>query len=179
MATANEKVLANVLHEVITHMMGIIQDDDATLDSLLELQYKVDEIMTQSIEEKQEVKKGMSWDDRYYYTGCNILDMRVEERPTVCEFIVTHYGKIVLQFYYDKTLQFILQPNGNGFSIAQRRPLCGRAQLRNTLAKLAKAEEAEPGTYAKRFYVPQEYLGAPTIFRDEKVNETAQAVESD
>lgn len=171
MATANEKELANIISTFITHVMGII-DDEATLNDLLELQNKCADIST------QEERKGMSWDDRYYYTGCNILDMREEERPEVCEFIVTHYGKEVLHFYYDRTLQFILQPNGDGFSVAQRRPLCGRAQLRNTLAKLAKAEEAEPGTYAKRFYVPQNYLGKPTIFKDKNVIEQALSVEA-
>lgn len=172
MATLNEKVLANVLHDLINHVMSST-NDNATLEALLELQYKVDEISV------QEEKKGMSWDDRYYYTGCNILDMREEERPEVCEFIVTHYGKEVLHLYYDKTLQCILQPNGKGFSVAQRRPLCGRAQLRNTLAKLAKAEEAEPGTYAKRFYLPQNYLGAPTIFKDNNAIEEVQSVEAE
>lgn len=172
MATLNEKVLANVLHDVICHVISLT-NDESTIESLLELQYKVDDISV------QEEKKGMSWDDRYYYTGCNILDMREEERPEVCEFIVTHYGKEVLHFYYDRTLQFILQPNGDGFSVAQRRPLCGRAQLRNTLAKLAKAEEAEPGTYAKRFYVPQNYLGKPTIFKDKNAIEQTLSVEAE
>lgn len=172
MATANEKVLANVLSDLITHVMGTI-DDEATLNALLDLQNKCADIST------QEERKGMSWDDRYYYTGCNILDMREEERPEVCEFIVTHYGKEVLHFYYDRTLQYILQPNGDGFSFAQRRPLCGRAQLRNTLAKLAKAEEAEPGTYAKRFYIPQNYLGKPTIFKDKNAIEQTLSVEAE
>lgn len=172
MATANEKLMASIIYDLCNHLM-LLEDDKNSLDELSELQTKVSEIMT------QEEKKGMSWDDRYYYTGCNILDMREEERPEVCEFIVTHYGKEVLHFYYDRTLQFILQPNGDGFSVAQRRPLCGRAQLRNTLAKLAKAEEAEPGTYAKRFYVPQNYLGKPTIFKDNNVNEEAQSVEAE
>lgn len=172
MATANEKLMASIIYDLCNHLM-LLEDDKDSLDELSELQTKVSEIMT------QEEKKGMSWDDRYYYTGCNILDMREEERPEVCEFIVTHYGKEVLHFYYDRTLQFILQPNGDGFSVAQRRPLCGRAQLRNTLAKLAKAEEAEPGTYAKRFYVPQNYLGKPTIFKDKNVNEDVQSVEAE
>lgn len=172
MATANEKLMASIIYDLCNHLM-LLEDDKDSLDELSELQTKVSEIMT------QEEKKGMSWDDRYYYTGCNILDMREEERPEVCEFIVTHYGKEVLHFYYDRTLQFILQPNGDGFSVAQRRPLCGRAQLRNTLAKLAKAEEAEPGTYAKRFYVPKNYLGKPTIFKDKNVIEEAQSVEAE
>jgi hypothetical protein len=172
MATANEKLMASIIYDLCNHLM-LLEDDKDSLDELSELQNKVAEIIT------QEEKKGMSWDDRYYYTGCNILDMREEERPEVCEFIVTHYGKEVLHFYYDRTLQFILQPNGDGFSVAQRRPLCGRAQLRNTLAKLAKAEEAEPGTYAKRFYVPQNYLGKPTIFKDKNVIEEDQSVEAE
>lgn len=159
MATANEKILAGLIHDLTTHVMGLI-DDDASLDLLLKIQEAAGEISM------QEERKGMSHEDRYYYSGCNILDMRENERPNVCEFVITHYGKDVLHLYYDRKLQFILQPNGDGFSIACRRPLCGRAQLRNYFAKLAKTEEANPGAYAEKWYVPKAYMGQPTIFRD-------------
>lgn len=160
MATANEKKLANILHDVITHVMGLI-DDDPSLESLLKLQEETAKIIM------EDESKCMSWNDRYYYDGCNLLDLKPEERPTVCEFVITHYNKVVMRLYYDRNLEWILQPNGNGFSPACRRPLCGRAQLRNYLAKLAKAEEAEPGAYAKKYYLPANYLGAPIFFKDE------------
>ena len=84
----------------------------------------------------------------------------------MCEFTVSYGGKLVLEIYWDPTLQWILQPNEDKteFKPVAKRACPGqgakfKGSLTNFLRGLGEEELANPGSFANKYYVT-----APTVF---------------
>lgn len=149
---------------------GKVPDDLAALYDLLGIDNPIRKLAEGILAEEETAPihvKGAGV-PRFSYTGLDIPTMPQEERDKmdVCEFTVSYGGKLVLEIYWDKTLQWILQPNEDKteFKAVAKRPCPGqnakfKGSLTNFLRDLGEKELAEPGAFAKQYYVT-----APTVF---------------
>lgn len=166
MATKNEKLLAqgfNALYDLIVLMKSGLPDlvsksVDEKLESFKDLKESMNGILAQE-EETAKPFKGV--DSRYKYTGLEYLKMTQDERDKLdcCEFTVSQNGKLILDIFWDNTLQWILQPNEDKteFTPVRNRPFRGlNAKFSGTacqfLKEMADEEIVEPGSFAKKNY---------------------------
>lgn len=166
MCTKNEKTLALFLSTLCDELReNGVELSDKIVGMLPDIQAILDE-------EESAPKQGKGADDRFYYTGCEVITMTQEERNKlgICEFTVTYRGEQILHIYWDTTLEWIMQPcdDGESFQPTMRRKFPGQAYARSFLKKLAEEELAEPGTFAKKYYISR-----PTVIVRKKADEAA------
>lgn len=120
-----------------------------------------EEILAQEETAPVSAKSGVKSDDRYYYTGLEVLDMTQEQRDAlkVCEFTVKYHGEIILDVFWDTKLEWILKPNENktAFDLSDKRSFRGinakfKGSAMQYLKQLADAEREKPGTFAELHY---------------------------
>lgn len=173
MATKNEKLLAQAicnLNDVLSLFKPIELPDGSKPDfvKILGPIYKIaDEILAQPDEAPAAPSAGKKADNRFYYTGLEqVVKMSQAERDAlpgkVCKFSVTYQGKVILEAYWDKKLDWIMYPKDaqkTDFGYACKKPFGSRnaktsggpAQF---LQKLAQKEMEEPGSFASAYYPP-------------------------
>lgn len=166
MATKNEKSLALFLSTLCSELRNNgVELSDNLVGMLPELQAILDE-------EESSTKTGKTADERFSYTGCEVITMSQAERNEIgiCEFTVTYRGEVILRVYWDATLEWIMQPcdDGESFQPTMRRKFPGQAYARSFLKKLAEEELAEPGAFAKKYYISK-----PTVIVRKKSDNAA------
>lgn len=150
---------------------GSIPDSVASISKLFSVENPIrklaEEILNQEETQPVAPSAGKKADNRFYYAGLDqVVKMSQAERDAlpgkVCKFSVTYQGKVILEAYWDKKLDWIMYPKDaqkTDFGYACKKPFGSRnaktsggpAQF---LQKLAQKEMEEPGSFAKAYYPP-------------------------
>jgi hypothetical protein len=150
MATKNEKLLASALISLIANQKakGIEPSEDICA--------LIPQIAAIIAEDDEPEKRGKTAEEQFRYTGVEFVTMSQAERDKkgICHFTVSRNGTLILDMYWDTTLEWIMQPTGDGKSFAPAFPrkFPGQAYARSFLKKLAEEELEEPGKFAKKYY---------------------------
>jgi hypothetical protein len=150
MCTKNEQLLAQSVVSVIEVLLKSENLSGGGMYALEELKTNLEQgILSEEVSEGG--KKG---DERYYYSGCQYIDMPEEKRDDICEFTVTYKGEIILDMFWDRSLTWIMQPNEDKtmFTPATPKKMPGQSFVRSFLKKLADEEREKPGSFAAKYY---------------------------
>jgi hypothetical protein len=156
--------------ELQTGEDGVVPDKLANMQALLgaddPIRKLAEDILAQEDTLPVAPSVGIKADDRFHYNGLEQIKMTQAERDAlpdkVCKFSVVYQGRVVLEVYWDKKLDWVMYPKNaekTDFGYACKKPfgsknaktMGGPAQF---LQKLAKAEIDQPGSFASTYYPP-------------------------
>lgn len=147
MATKREKVLATALNSLIQELKAQGLSFSENMDSL---QNGLSEILNEAVD------SGVKTDDKFHYSGVEVLDMTPTERAKlgVLEFTVTYHNEIILRVYWSTSLEWLLQPcNDGSFEYIMKKKCPCKTAIKPFLKKLAEEELDKPGSFADKYYV--------------------------
>lgn len=134
----------------------------ATLSNLIckfKLQSEYAELLPKLAElESAEVKEEKAARVSYTYKGLECLNKTQAEREKdnhgLCRISIMQGEKIILEIFWDSTLQWIMKPcdGGKRFDPVCRQKLPTGGATRQFLKKLADAELEKPGSFAEKYY---------------------------
>lgn len=157
MATRNEKTLAS-------YILNLVQILEAQgIATTPKMKDEMEPLLRSILGEEEETSgKSKAESNNFFYSGIEYTLLEDEERAKtlkerglkVCEFTVTFHGEVILRIYWDKTLNWIMQPKDNGgYRAVQRKKFpCAQGSARPFLKKLAEEELAKPGSFAEKYY---------------------------
>lgn len=159
MATKNEKALAEQLYTLVSEISGKVDSDGNEIvssdicESILAV---CDGIMSEADDSmlRSSVGNAFTYEGISEYHSKGDTPVPEDERPDRCRFAVYQGHKLVIEFWYDKSLKWILEPLSDGkFRKATMKPLPASSKsIRPALKKIAEEELKHPGLWAEKYY---------------------------